>query len=147
MLTRTGNLVTAVLKGEVDTMMHVVNSQCTMDTGIAKQVKDRIPEVFKLHMEYPQYVGGYSTTDKVFNLYAIQNHKAGDKRIFNYGYFSISLFSLFDELEEEGFIGTIGVPYLLGTDKEGGDWDVIFEILESISDYYGIKLILYKEGD
>ena len=138
-----GNLVSAVLNSEVDMMMHVCNCQGVMGSGIAKEVKERTPEAYKAYKNSSLQLGGYSRVARVVNLYAQDNYGYG-KRHLNYGALSVALTGVFDDLDEEGFAGTIGVPYKMGSDRAGGDWTIVLEILEALADYYGIKLVIYK---
>ena len=138
-----GNLVSAVLNGEVDMMMHVCNCQGVMGSGLAKEVKERIPEAYKVYMKYPRGLGDYTKTNKVINLYAQDKYGYG-KRHLNYGALSLSLCTVFDDLDGEGFVGTVGVPYRMGADRAGGDWEIILEILEVLVDYHSIKLVIYQ---
>lgn len=138
-----GNLVSAVLNGEVDMMMHVCNCQGVMGSGIAKEVKERIPEAYKVYTNYPINLGGYSRSRTVINLYAQDKYGYG-KRHLNYGALSLALHDVFDDLDESGFVGTVGVPHYMGSGLAGGDWEIVLEILESLADYYGIKLVIYQ---
>jgi len=143
MKTVKGNLVSAVLNGDVDMIMHVCNCQGVMGSGIAKEIKERMPEAYKVYTSWPINLGGYSSSKTVINLYAQDNYGYG-KRQLNYGALSLSLQDAFDDLDESGFRGTIGIPYKMGSDRAGGDWEIVLEIVEELAEYYGIEVVIYK---
>lgn len=154
-----GNAVDAVLNGEVDVLMHVVNCRGVMGSGIAKEIRRRTPEVYtkymeNFHEEWPEnpkeLLGSVDIVrlpnrTKVFNLYAQLNYGRDGKRYINYAALCESLNwvkSCATNISVGSIIKTIGIPYNMGCGLAGGDWEIVTECL----DYHfpNHRIIAYK---
>lgn len=136
-----GNLLDAFDRGEVDVIGHVVNCQGVMGSGIAKSVRERYPQVYTDYREKcvferdsannlgsAQFVsvgGDHGSNRDVVNLFA-QNYYGTDKRYLNYGALAQSLatMSIFY------WASSIGFPYKMGSDRAGGDFNIVLEMIE-----------------
>ena len=116
-------------------MLHVVNCQGVMGSGIAKQVKERVPSAYEIYMKaYTSgdlFLGNVTSDDGVVNL-ASQDSYGSSKRHLNYG----ALAKCLDKLESHIVSHThkIIVPYNMGCDRAGGDWEVVLEMLDFFFD-------------
>lgn len=134
-----GNVVDALLNKEVDVIAHVVNCQGVMGSGVAKEIKERVPQVFNAYSDIPGYrLGGFLYVNGVFNLFA-QDSYGRDKRHLNYGALAQSLSCMESELSDMRLdkgrtspAWKIGIPYKMGCDRAGGDWEVVQEMLEHL---------------
>ena len=161
-----GNLLDAFAKGEVDIILHVVNCQSIMGSGIAKQIKDRYPVVFEKYLNlsavaaksWPLGILGTAQridlllewgSDKsifphgktVVNLFA-QDKFGMDKRHLNYGALGQTLYALVDE-HQETYIPDyrkIGLPFKMGSDRAGGSWEIVLEMIEFFFRGYEVKI-------
>lgn len=135
-----GNLLDAFDRGGLDAIAHCTNCQGVMGSGIALQIKQRYPQVFEDYRSFYEersfdkqglILGTASFTaleeGLVCNLHAQQNYGQG-KQI-NYGALADALGDFSLELE---YGDVVGVPYLMGSDRAGGDWNVVKEVV----DYY-----------
>ena len=73
-----GNVVDALLNNEVDYIMHVCNAQGVMGSGVAKEIKERVPNAYKSYKNLHEF-GSISECDGVINLVA-QEYYGGTKR-------------------------------------------------------------------
>lgn len=151
-----GNLVDALLNGEVDYIMHCCNTHAKMGAGIAKEIKQRIPQAYQADVDshnwwnemcngnYEQarneQVGDVSLGAGVFNLYAQRDYGRG-KQV-DYGALAYAVLSAIEKLED-GVV--IGAPYQMASGLAGGDWAVVREIVEGVFKAHdGAELVWYK---
>lgn len=130
----------------INLICHIANCQNTMTTGasgIARQIADRYPkaaeadnEAFKAGearlglISYAEVEPG----KKVVNLYG-QEFYGTDKRYLDYEAFYVCLEALKNLLEnahKEGRVYTLGLPYLMGCNRAGGNWAVCETIVQSL---------------
>ena len=127
------------LKGSPTTpLLHVVNCQGVMGSGIAKEIKERIPSA------YEDYRESYTTdnlklgkiTDSdgddpwVINM-AAQEFYGTDERHLNYGALAACLGQINLEIP---LPKRVIVPYLMGCGLAGGDWEIVEEMLDFFFD-------------
>ena len=140
-----GDVLDALENGDVDTVLHVVNCQGVMGSGIALQIKKRFPRAFeeykRVEAEEGLNLGDISSDiydNDVINLHAQKFYGRG-KRHLNYGALAECLYNI-TYVWDTSLI--IGVPYLMGCDRAGGDWEVVKEMIDFILKDY--ELIYYK---
>jgi len=143
-----GNVVSALLNGEITTLLHVTNCQGVMGSGIAKQIKDRVPTAYKAYMKHKPTLGGHSWASVdgaivnicgVYNLNAQEFYGYDKKRYLNYGALATCLEAVADFEDTDS---VIGIPYKMGSDRAGGDWEIVKELIEFILD--GFEIRYYK---
>lgn len=159
---KTGNVVDALLNGEVDFIAHCCNSQGVMGSGIAKEIKERIPEAYmayRRHYEMLQergtlrhFLGSCVEGGKVLNLIGQEYYGRDKKRYVNYGALASALSHCFHviqfEVDEE--IGiypptiTVGIPYNMASDRAGGNWEIVLELIEHCLADYVKDVVIYK---
>ena len=138
-----GNL----LDSDCDYICHQVNCQGVMGSGIAKQIRERWPIVYKVYKnryDYHTLIGVTSEdmlgnvdmipidddgTRFVFNMYSQADYGYDAKRYTSYNAFAICL----------GMIGAmmpngckVGFPKNIGCGLGGGNWKVISALIEEI---------------
>jgi hypothetical protein len=148
---REGNAVTAYLEGDIDVLLHCCNDKKIMGSGIAKEIRRRIPEAYKDYMavEGDIQLGSISSSEGCYNLHAQKGYGRDKKRYINYGAFAICLNKveqrlILDSLQRNVTMGeqVIGFPYLIGCALAGGSWEIVSEMLEH--QFSGYKLVAYK---
>lgn len=151
-----------ILTGTADVICHQVNCKGVMGGGLAKQIKDKYPAVFRYYKARcdedakMRQISGISksgllglaqicykedfpvgqVTDKqcIVNLFA-QDGYGRDKRYTDYDAFRKCLKNLSELLKGWG-APTIAIPYQIGCGLGGGDWNIILPIIEEeLSDY------------
>ena len=134
-----GNLITAFQNDEINFMAHCCNMQNVMGAGIAKQIKKAFPEAYiadinwfhtkKDKREHSHLSLARIETDKyICNVYG-QEHFGTFKKQLNEDFLRLGLMQLAD-LTDSG--DTIGLPYGMGCGLAGGDWNVVYQIIEDV---------------
>lgn len=144
-----GNVVDSVLNGECHFMLHITNSQQTMGSGVAREVRERIPSAYTNYMRIPKNEPNVSHSDdfKCFNLTAQQYYGYDKKRYIKYDWLVKCLmelqlieFALCNKFADSKL--KIAIPYLMGSDRAGGDWVTVCEILTGFLGHH--EIIAYK---
>lgn len=145
---RKGNAVTAFINKDIHVLMHCCNDRKAMGSGIAKEIRARVPEAYKVYMENSCELGDVSCTeDGLFNLVAQHGYGRDGRRYINYGAFADCLSQVLQHLFYiQDLHGTgdlvIGVPHYIGCALAGGSWEIVSEILEHY--FEGYTLVAYK---
>lgn len=140
---RKGDVVEAFKNGEIDVLVHGVNCQGKMNSGIAKQIRAEFPRVFDEYEKYckEHYDDFDLPEDLLGDVQYVRNVLPG-RSIFNaftqegYGYngFRYCSYDAIDRvmqiLSTDGITGKIGMPKI-GAGLGGGDWKVIEAIINS----------------
>ena len=89
-----GDAVKAVLTGEVDHLLHITNCRGVFGSGIAKQIREQIPDAYKAYKNLEDSFGlalgdmsfchVRNEIGAVFNLNAQENYGRGRRQL-NYG--------------------------------------------------------------
>lgn len=144
-----GNVIDAVLNGECDFMLHVTNAKHVMGSGVAKEVKERIPSAYTNYLETDKNEAALSWSDdyECFNLTAQKDYGRLSVRYLKYDWFIQCIESLKTmELCLQNHFGKsklkIAIPCKMGSDRAGGDWRVICELLEGMLGHH--EIIAYK---
>jgi len=125
-----GNAVSALIDGEVDVLIHVCNNKSVMGSGIALEIKNRIPDAFVAY-KYARCELGVVTQGKnstggiVLNMVAQDGYGKGIRHL-NYGALSECLQKVTSVNKE----ARIGLPYKMGADRAGGDWNIVLEMVK-----------------
>lgn len=146
-----GNAVDALLNGDIDVLLHCANCQRIMGSGIAKEIAARFPEAMLVDLRSPvspekrfgsitmgqrqREDGSYMT---VINLYGQLYPGFPQPRPVHYGALAKAM------QQASGFARglRIGIPYKMASDRAGGDWDVVFELIQFI--FAGCDVTIYK---
>ncbi len=149
---KTGNVVSAVLDHEVDYMLHVTNSQRVYRSGVAKEVRDRIPEAYEAYMatQVKGTIGCVTKGGYVYNMTAQEYYGYDKKRYLDYGALAECLFTVREDLKQVTVmrkVWKIGIPHYLGSGLAGGDWDIVLELVMGILGK-NFQIVVYKlEGE
>ncbi len=124
-----------------------------MGAGLAKQIRDRWPLVYRTYQDcckksfseellgtcllIPRDVGKY-----VANLFG-QDDWGTDKRKTDYD----ALRDALDELKEECRLNqwlSIAIPYGMGCGLAGGNWNIVYKIICDLFEKSRILVVIYK---
>lgn len=122
------NAITYTLESPERLLIHVCNNKGVMGAGIAKEIKERIPEAFNVYKEEMR-LGYVSYGGQVCNMVA-QDGYGRDRRYLNYGALSQCLYNVKMDINYYNFDAEIVAPYMMGAGLAGGDWDVVIEMVE-----------------
>lgn len=143
-----------IFKSGADIICHQVNCQGVMGSGIAKQVREKYPWVYG---EYKEFCSHYAASDllglnlityidethMIANLFGQEKFGYDGKCYTNYD----KLRNALEHLKAEYPDKIIAFPYLLGCHRGGGDWNIVYGMIEEIfSDYDGDILICEYNG-
>ena len=146
---RTGDLLKAKEDG-VQYIVHQVNCQGVMGSGIAKQIKDKYPIV------YEEFMRNYKYNDKpqlgqidpikiandfyIINLYGQEDYGYDGKRYTSYDAFWNALNLMKEILPAESIIA---FPYGIGCGLGGANWNIIKTMIDEVLGYY-FNVIIYQ---
>lgn len=137
-----GNL----LDSNCDYICHQVNCRGRMGSGIAKQIRERFPEVYdhyrtryehaiQIRLNPDKMLGSSDIVRRkdgkgyIVNMYSQRSYGYDGKRYTSYKAFTFILEQLKKEIPTEC---TIGFPKNIGCGLGGGDWKVISNLIETI---------------
>lgn len=157
-----GDLIDLALAGEFDLIMHGCNIWCTMGAGIAKQIRERIPEAYLADLETTEgdenKVGTYSyaikkTTKKVLN----QDSRFEYKYVMvvnaytQYTYSRSGVVFSYDGFEKILKDIAISYPYykiglpLIGCGLAGGNKERILKIIEDTIGHMDVTIVEWSK--
>lgn len=134
-----------------DVICHQVNCQGVMGSGVAKQVKEKYPEVYKEYKDVCTCLGknalGRSvvvkinnTCDKyIANLFCQNNYGSDGKRYTNYEAVYRAFESINNQFKDNV---TFAFPYRFGCDRGGANWDIILKMMEVV--FKDREIFIYK---
>ncbi|EOO11300.1 macro domain-containing protein [Bacillus cereus] len=153
-----GNL----LEATEQVIVQQVNCQGVMGSGLAKQIRAKHPEVYRM---YQAQCHGKRPQDLLGSIHAVylrdENSKPEDKyeyvvNIFgqlNYGRENV-LYTNYEALrkglavlrDDASALGiSIAIPYNLGCGLANGDWDnVVYPMIQDIFKDYGVTIYKYE---
>lgn len=132
---------------ETGIIVHQVNCQGVMGSGVAKALRDKWPQIYDSYKEVCKYGSGFSLRSLLGqidvckikeNLYVVnlfgqyeyrQNHQLS-KRFTSYSAWEKALPKLRNYIDDNGLPGSVYFPYLAGCDRGGGDWRIISAMIE-----------------
>lgn len=131
-----------VFEGFCDVICHQVNCQGIMGSGIAKEIRERFPEVYekfcKSYKAKENKLGNIDIIDVcngerfIVNMYSQDNYLPRRIRHTDYDAFKTCLMKIKDAFYEKRHKITIGFPYKIGCGLGGGDWNTILGLIEEV---------------
>jgi len=132
---------------EFGVIVHQVNCQCVMGSGVAKALRDKWPAIFDSYnfmSARAEFNGGgllgcidvCKVEDNLFvvNLFGQDKYKKSIddnwNRFTSYGAWEKALPKLRKYINEQGLPDRIYFPYNVGCDRGGGDWRIISAMIE-----------------
>ena len=124
-------------------LVHQVNCQGVMGSGVAKQVKEHYPQAYR---DYVTFCGDAEPSDLmgtvcwsnvsvappkwIANCFGQANYGDDGQQYTNYAYLRLSLMSVAGAARYNHC--SVALPYKLGCARGGGDWDIVFGIIKSV---------------
>lgn len=131
-----GNLVTAWLDGEVDVLIHQANCFNTFGSGIAKEIRERIPGAYEADCQTLKgaksklgdfTVYSHESGRLVYNLYGQYDYGKRHKIYTSYTALFRGLLAIQEDLVRPL---RIGIPKL-GCGLGGGDWKIVEDFVKA----------------
>ena len=134
-----GDLLEYFDKSKSIAIGHVCNCQGVMGSGIAHAIKMKYPQAYENYVGYKSLYGlvlgtistawSYCGQKVIVNLHAQQNYGTEKgKQYLDYSALAKCL-NLTQKLLMANKITLIGFPYKMGSDRAGGDWDIVMDII------------------
>jgi len=144
----------------INVLVHECSCHNIFGGGIALQIKSRYPQAYEADTSYynccdpdnrfSEMMGNfsYARIDKnklIVNLYAQYSSYGREKRQLNYEAFYSGLEKIRDPLiKDQSKKWIVGFPYKIGSDRAGGDWNVVLAMIHSVFDNSEIDVIICK---
>ena len=130
-----------IFNSDADVILHQVNCQGKMGSGVAKQVRDKYPWVYAEYRKLCEYAKNHGEPKSLLGInkvvYINENQQIAN--LFaqeHYGYDG-QLYTSYDALRKclksinHQFKGKkVAIPYLMGCHRGGGDWKVVSKMIE-----------------
>lgn len=130
-----------IFESGADVICHQVNCQGEMNTGVAAEVRKRYPWVYGEYREFCKYflsnpdgiLGTYlqvyiDESRVVLNIFGQLNFGYDGKCYTDYKKLKQAIKNI---AEDDDYFGkTIAFPYLMGCHRGGGDWEIVYKIIE-----------------
>lgn len=134
-----------IFESGADYICHQVNCQGVMGSGIAKQVKEKYPHVYHEYKRFcnekrkqgsspfgywqPVRISDNNMSKCIINIFAQENYGYDGQCYTDYAVLKVC----FEEIKNTASIGTIiAFPYLMGCHRGGGDWNVVYKMIEEV---------------
>lgn len=142
-----GNIVT----GKYTIFCQQVNCRKVMGAGLARQIRNEYPEVYREYMQVENPMLGYIlpvfTTDGrlCINMFA-QDGFGRDKQYTNYSAFKNCLRAIVGFISDHHVYKNVPIafPYMIGCGLADGSWVVIEKLLLEFSDMIPNKIIIVQ---
>ena len=144
-----------VLTSNADIICHSVNCQGVFNSGVAKSVRDKYPEVYaKYKSAYDQgfaklgniqivNIGGNFSNQSICNMFNQDNYGYDHAKYTSYD----ALDTCANKLRkycEENYIHSIAIPWHMCSDRGGGNWDIVLAILKAAFEDSFITIEIWK---
>jgi len=143
-----------LLEAEENILVHQVNAQGKMGSGIAKQIRTKYPKVYE---EYKAFCDNKAPQELIGKLQAV--NVDGGKIVINlfgqydYGYDGeryTSYDALYDGLEHIKKVAkenklSVAVPHSIGCGLGGANWSIVYKIIEEIFEDYEVTIYKLEE--
>lgn len=134
-----------LLESNCDYICHQVNCQGVMRSGIAKQIREKWPEVYDVYKQHTVLAGCITSKELLGTIDVVKINYRSDRYVINmysqaeYGYDG-SRFTSYDafaealeEIRKAVPIGkSIGFPKNIGCGLGGGNWDIVSAMIEAV---------------
>lgn len=152
-----------LLDAQTDVIAHQVNCKGVMGSGVAKQIKEKWPNVFNAYEEYLRmcdwdksfYVKSNAlgkclmvnvssnSTKYIANLFGQHLYGMDGKRYTSYDDIYDALTNLAVQMMDNGQ-ESVAIPYKMSSDRGGADWNVILAMIESVFKNTDIIIEIWK---
>lgn len=142
-----------ILESGADVILHQVNCRGAMNSGVAKQIRQKWPWVYWQYMyacrtASPERLLGCTQTvfvneyQAVINLFTQKDFGYDGKKYTDYDALKEALM-----LAQKHFHGkTIAIPYKMSCCRGGGDWNIVYKMIEEIFSDEDVLICEYDGG-
>jgi O-acetyl-ADP-ribose deacetylase (regulator of RNase III) len=141
-----------ILNFAEDCIAHGCNCQKTMGSGVARALRDKWPEIYRADETFPfsalNKLGKFSEAKlsngkTCFNIYSQLDYRGRYEGRTDLDYVALEkgLESVFRTMKARG-LKSIALPRI-GCGLAGGNWTIVSEMIERMSDNFEIDAIIY----
>lgn len=145
-----GDLVKAFEDSDINMLVHQVNCQGKMGSGIAKQIKEFCPQHYDDYKDatfnvqplrlLSDYVYTEHENKSILGIFTQLNYGYDGQLYTSYAALSLALYEIASAYNGH----KIGIPYGLGCGLGGGDWKIVESILLDVEKITGIEFYCYR---
>lgn len=146
----------SLLEAKEDIIIHQVNCQGKMNSGIAKQIREKWPQVYNDYMvKWSSYASRPSILLGEVQLVAVEDNKfvANLFGQLSYGYDGqryTSYDALYDGLTyvknmAQQFNKSVAIPFKMGCERGGADWFIVDSMIQRVFADYEVHLYKWEE--
>ncbi len=146
-----------LLKSGMDVLAHQSNCKMGFGSGIAGQIRAVFPYAYEAFMNDKRKpheklgtfsLGHHFQGPMIFNLYGQMDYGREKKVYTDYDALESAFEMMMDyviNFEKEKRISvTIGIPKYMGCGLAGGDWSIVEEIIDKLTDKYYHTIYIYE---
>ena len=148
-----GNLFDS--KAEI--ICHQCNCQGVMGSGVAAEVKRRYPDVYssyredyalgKLKLGYVCFAETYHNSKQVIAIMCGQDKYGYDgKQYTHYDKLQECFDTVLNYASHYDTKPTIAFPYLMSCHRGGGDWTIVYDMIDKTFSDYNVEIWRFKNG-
>lgn len=138
-----------IFDSNTDIIAHQCNAKHQMNSGIARQVREKYPFAYKCYMQLPELHLGQNvivevTNDKtICNMIAQEDYGYDGKHYTNITALETCLERLKSYAEEHNY--SIALPYKVGCCRGGADWDnVVYPFIQQLFKDSNIRVEIWR---
>lgn len=146
---KNGNL----LDSQADVIAHQVNCQGVMGSGVAKQIKEKWPDVFAQYDYHTRMLENaclgncqmvqINESQFVANLFGQRYYGRENLRYTSYDGIYDALVKLQVYMNNRN-CNSVAFPYKMSSDRGGADWNVILAMIESVFKDTNVTIEIWK---
>lgn len=141
-----------ITQSDATLILHQVNCQHVMGSGVAKAIKTKWPRVYHDYMSIEEQKLGMIQTVKVedgkyvVNMFAQDRYGYDGKRYTSYDALDKCLQQVAEFCRNE-MIDYIAIPYNMSCDRGGASWNVVLSLIENAfkDNFINIEICEYKK--
>lgn len=130
-------------------LINCVNCQGKYASGIAKTIRDNIPEAYSTYLEFynkyqisKEMLGNYYWKGQVIHMAAQEWYGYDKRRYVNYAALAKALYNISIEAKPFKDSITFVIPHYMCCGLAGGDWEIVLEMVEYFLKDFNV--VIYK---
>lgn len=142
-----------LLEATENIIVHQVNCQGKFGSGIALQIRNKFPSAYNDYMNFcsrnkplellgKTYISNVGKDKYIAHIFGQLNYGYEGKRYTSYDALYEGLKYVKEHAQRVNY--SVAIPYKLGSDRGGADWDIVYKMIEKVFDDY--EVTLYKFG-
>ena len=145
-----GNL----LESGANIICHQVNCQRAMNSGVAKQIRNKFPNVYEEYMKIAStemlgriQIINVGDNQFVCNMFAQDQYGYDGKQYTDIEALRkcfVALKILLDSSDARDMV--IAMPYKIGCVRGGADWNIVYEMVDEVFEEYRVELWRLDKG-